>query len=291
MCDSKCPPMANTPYTGVFGPVSGTQNLTVYWRAWALDCEGEQSVRSETRWFVRKAGMPDGLPAQLAVQVRARVASAPAPVVEALYIRFETGTSIGLTAAPGLAFFPDVSAKLLQPGEGLSVEGYSAGVYFEPVQLADGQLTERTVQLELPSLVVAARNDFRALDADRSGGLTLGESGVWPDEFSRADGNESGDLSMEELLLATVGTPGAVPEVYADPAGSPIERGEENAPFDSVFEAVNFVADGGTVWLHADSLFLEAIRIDRPMTLRNSGAGSVVIGFPPDRPGLSPAFR
>ena len=127
--------------------------------------------------------------------------------------------------------------------------------------------------------------DFRALVRERveaakgtlletsgDGFLSLAEAGfTYLAELKPYDKNGDGQLSLSDLLALTM-------EMYVDFGYVGTENGTVAEPFDTLLEAVTFVANGGTVNI-ATGTSSETILINKDVDLIAT-AGTVTIGTP-----------
>ena len=135
----------------------------------------------------------------------------------------------------------------------------------------------------LSAIAMLLRDNFTTLDGDTSNGLSFTEAlvqipGLTPTEFNLLDTNDDGELSMTELLNATIGTGSASP-VYVNFSNNGAEDGTTPATgFNMLLEGASYVSNGGTIIISGGSSS-ETIFIPAAMTLQ-SGGGAVTIGSP-----------
>ncbi len=115
-------------------------------------------------------------------------------------------------------------------------------------------------------ILAELRDLFSVLDGNDDGFLTIVESALSFEVFAFADFNNDGRLSIVELLEATVGPVGVRTVVYVDFNYTGWEDGTDARPFNSLYEAANFVASGGSVAFAAPTIG-ESVQINGPMTL------------------------
>jgi hypothetical protein len=111
------------------------------------------------------------------------------------------------------------------------------------------------------------RDFFYVDDLNRDATLTLAESGLTADQFALADSDANGLIGIVELLLATVGNPGIASIVHVNFGYVGWELGTATQPFNTTFEAANYVAKGGTIKFAAPRVG-ESVAIRGQMVLR-----------------------
>ena len=134
-------------------------------------------------------------------------------------------------------------------------------------------------------IIEPASSLLRAVITDlgrESVGLTYGLASLFgppdltPAMFDFLDLDDDDILEMWELLTVNVGPVGVVTIVYVDFANESSESGTQSEPFDTLFEAYEYVADDGDVLIEAGTSS-ESFTLERGLTL-SAPDGVVRIG-------------
>jgi hypothetical protein len=108
---------------------------------------------------------------------------------------------------------------------------------------------------------------FLSLDTNTSGGLSMAEAGISGlAEMKTYDTDLDGEVTMAELLALSTGPVGVASPVWAAFKYNGTELGTSSMPFDTLFEAVSFVAIGGIIRAKGGNSY-EVMTIDKPMTI------------------------
>ncbi len=115
-----------------------------------------------------------------------------------------------------------------------------------------GTSNGRTFDIDPNPDAQTLRNGFGIADSNDDQGLSYSEAlslvpGLTLAQFNRLDADGDGSVSMSELMAASVGAPGVASTVYVDFAYGGAEDGTESAPFNTLYEAAAFVAEGGAL--------------------------------------------
>lgn len=167
-----------------------------------------------------------------------------------------------------LFFDGRIRLTFLQIGTTTSIVGLS-GVSSTPSEYLESDLS--TIA---DCDALALRNAFASTDTNDNGLLSLAESGLTQGRFDEIDFDNDNDISMAELLVATLGDSSALDTVYVDFDYIGFESGTTHQPFNSITEGVGYVEANGLLWLAPGST-LETIRINKAMTINRSGSSGV----------------
>ena len=129
---------------------------------------------------------------------------------------------------------------------------------------------------------VAASGAAMALEVDPEvlPEINIGGRGVVTANYRDRDlatgGNDNGgELTLAELIDASVGPPGIHDPVYVDFSYSLFECGSDLQPFNTLAEGAAFIQPGGTLYLRGGNS-PESVTITTPMTL--AAISAVTIG-------------
>lgn len=135
----------------------------------------------------------------------------------------------------------------------------------------------------LASTDIALRESFRNLDEDGDARLNLGESGLSPSQFDSLDLDGDGSLTLAEILIETVGPVEQVSLVWVDFNYGGTETGAQATPFNSLDEAIAFIAPGGEVRViagHTDHTYTGGYALRKPVIV-TTFAGNARVGALP----------
>jgi hypothetical protein len=158
-------------------------------------------------------------------------------------------------------------------------------VFIVEVANEHGTVDSATIVVRIfdPANAIPLRDNFVSLDTSVNNSLSYAEAlvqipGMTRVEFDLLDSDSNGELSLNELLAATVGTGSQTP-VYVNFSNAGSEDGAAPATgFNTLLEGASFVSNGGTVIISTGTTS-ETIYIPKAMTLQASG-GTATIGAP-----------